>query len=589
MRKPRLRMLLPVASAFVVASMVVGGAAAGDGDHHKGDHRTGDGASSTAGRDSAGAEGSTAKSLCVGSGAGCFSTIQAAINAAEDGDTISIAPGTYSGGVTIDVSVKLAGAGAGQTVISGGGPVLTIGAYGASNEPTVSIDGVTITDGVTRSSPESKPFVGEEGVFALGGGVEIPPNADFTGGATVTITNSVITGNRVAPRTAVASGLPCPEDITITCIDGDLPFALAGGGGVDSWGTLTLAQTTVSNNRIGSAAGLGNLASDSNGGAILSWLAPLTITDSLISGNQTSADAPNGRFAEGGGLVMNGGSLNMSKSSVSDNQASLAATMPNDNPSGTDAHAGGIEISGDDHCADPSHCVQATIRNSTISGNTVTGGNSLGDANGFCGGICDDGQLTLADSVVSDNHVSVSVPAALTACACADSGGIGTGGIEMISNAQITANTVSAAAPAGTASATNGGGSAGNGLSISIDDSLIGGNHLTATTTTGTATVSGAGFGNGALLEIRDTTISDNSGAATGPTGTAQGGGISNILGPGGPPPGQITLTGSTIVHNMLSGSPGITIQGGGLYTTVPVTFRDTVIAKNIPDQCFGC
>ena len=41
-----------------------------------------------------------------------------------------------------NASVKLVGAGAGQTVISGGGPVLTIGTFGALTEPTVSIDGV---------------------------------------------------------------------------------------------------------------------------------------------------------------------------------------------------------------------------------------------------------------------------------------------------------------------------------------------------------------------------------------------------------------------------------------------------------------
>src|SRR5215470_10300912 len=140
-----------------------------------------------------------AATLCVGGGTGCYQALQPAFDAAHDGDTIKIAPGTYVGGVTIDASVKIVGAGAGKTIINGGGPVLTIGAFGASSEPTVSIDGVTITGGVTRSSPESVPLTGKEGVYALGGGIEIPANADFTGGATVTITNSVITGNRVAP------------------------------------------------------------------------------------------------------------------------------------------------------------------------------------------------------------------------------------------------------------------------------------------------------------------------------------------------------------------------------------------------------
>jgi nitrous oxidase accessory protein NosD len=129
---------------------------------------------------------------------GCpYTQIATALAAATDGDTIAIAPGTYAGGFTIEVSVKLAGAGAGRTTISGGGPVVTIGEFGASTEPTVSIDGVTITGGVTRSS-WAAAFVGD-GVIALGGGVEIPPNADFIGGATVTITNSVISNSSVDP------------------------------------------------------------------------------------------------------------------------------------------------------------------------------------------------------------------------------------------------------------------------------------------------------------------------------------------------------------------------------------------------------
>jgi hypothetical protein len=41
-----------------------------------------------------------ANNLCVGNKPGCFTTIQAAVNAASDGDTITIAPGTFAGGVT---------------------------------------------------------------------------------------------------------------------------------------------------------------------------------------------------------------------------------------------------------------------------------------------------------------------------------------------------------------------------------------------------------------------------------------------------------------------------------------------------------
>ena len=145
----------------------------------------------------AGSASAAAVTVCP---SGCaFSQIAAAIAAANPGDTIKVAAGHYDGGFTINKSVKLVGAGAGSTIIEGGGPVITIGQAFADSEPTVTVDGVTITGGVTRSSPVSTPLTGLEGVFATGGGVEIPPGADFTLGATVTMTNTVVTDNRVAP------------------------------------------------------------------------------------------------------------------------------------------------------------------------------------------------------------------------------------------------------------------------------------------------------------------------------------------------------------------------------------------------------
>ena len=181
---------------------------------------------------------------------GCaFGQIAPALAAANNGDTISIGAGTYDGGFTIDKSLTLTGAGSGSTTIKGGGPVITIGTFDAPSEPTVSISGVTITGGVTHNSFVDV-FVGPN-VIARGGGIEVPPGENFSSGATVSIKNSVITGNRVAPTAAIDSSLPCPPDITITCINGDLPFAAADGGGIDNWGTMTLTSTTVSSNQVG--------------------------------------------------------------------------------------------------------------------------------------------------------------------------------------------------------------------------------------------------------------------------------------------------------------------------------------------------
>jgi hypothetical protein len=81
--------------------------------------------------------------------------------------------------------------------------------------------------------------------------------------------------------------------------------------------------------------------------------------------------------------------------------------------------------------------------------------------------------------------------------------------------------------------------------------------------------------------------VTGNNVTANAPAGSAHGGGILNDSF-GGPPP-SLTLTDSAVVANKLTASPGITPQGGGLFTAFPVTLTRTVIAGNKPDQCFGC
>jgi hypothetical protein len=501
---------------------------------------------------------------------GCpYTQLAPALAAADNGDTIRIGPGTYDGGVTIDVSVKLVGAGASRTIIRGGGPVVTIGEFGAVAEPTVSIQGVTVTGGITRSSPESMPFTGQEGVFAAGGGVEIPPNADFSGGAKVTIANSVITGNRVAPSDTAPFGPPCPG--------GPCPFAFAGGGGIDSWGTLTLSNTTVSDNRVGSASGLSTLASDADGGAITSFLGPLTIDGSVIHGNQASATGPNGRFAEGGAISASGGTMRISSSSVTDNSAALAASLPDSVE--LLANGGGIHIASD--------VSVATISNTTISGNSVTMTNTVGDAEAFSGGVHVnlDVDFTMSNSVVADNSVSSATLAGSSGNAEGDSGAgeiLGT-----MSNTRVTGNTVTATSVAGDATAF-----AGAFIDFgSITNSVISDNHVHASSPGGTVFAAG-----GAIvvdepgLTVRNSEVSGNTVGANGASGSARGGGIFDAPIADGPPGGPLKLLNSGVTGNALSGSPGIALKGGGLYIeNKPLTLTNSFIANNSPDQCSGC
>lgn len=528
------------------------------------------------------------RELCVRNGPGCYRTVQAAVDAARAGDTVRIRRGTFAGGVSIRASIHLVGAGAAVTTIRGGGPVLTIGTFGAVGEPTVSIEGVTITGGLTRSSPESRKLVGKSGALAFGGGIEVPPAVRFKDGATVTITDSVITGNRASPSATVPSGLPCK----VAC-----PFALAGGGGIDNWGRLTLSNVIVSHNRAG-----GSLASDADAGGIYTPQGHLTLRHSVVTDNRAIASRPYGRFAEGGGVDISStpfflrprrqiSTLTIDASRITGNAVKLNEGFPSD----VEAHAntGGVLIAGDDDCTKPtSGCVRATIRTSLISSNTATASNVAGDANGFGGGIIVDGSLVLDTSIVRNNRVRVTVPAGSTAGASGDSGGIGMGGYATITDSRLIGNAVSVRAPAGVASAMFAAISAGNGsFATTIKHSHISRNHLAASTASGSAIAQGAGIGHlgGAPFVLQDTTVARNIATGNGPNGTDQGGGIWNGSLDPSSSLGPLRLTDSTIARNALKVNAGITAQGGGIFTIAKPTIRHTTVAHNRPDQCHGC
>jgi hypothetical protein len=524
---------------------------------------------------------------------GCpYSQIGPAVAAAKNGDTIKVGPGTYQGGITIDVSVRLAGAGAGLTIIRGGDHVLTIGAFGAPSEPAVSVSGVTITGGVARSSPVSELVFGVKGLWAAGGGVEIPPQ-DIPAqgpapvpGARVTISDSVITGNRADPSAAVPSGINCPGGFPA----GQCPFAAAVGGGIESWGNLTLVHTTVSDNTVGPAAGLPAICSDCDGAGILSEQGSLTLTGTTVAGNRAIAAAPNGRFAEGGALYVGldfGGTdaLTVGNSTVTGNSASLTTNLPK--------FAGGqlIELnanSGGIHVGDG---VPTTVDGTVIKDNSASADGPHGEADAIDAAMnVGDSPLTIRDSTISGNRLTDNL--ATNADSGSDGSAVEADGGGIISNTRITGNTVTVVSPNGVA------GNAGAGLAalhsdndarlLTVSDSVISGNTAIARTSTGSATITGVGILNGGLLKLDRVVVSRNDGTAIGPSGTAQGGGIWNSTDISGPPV-QLTVDNTTVTNNSLTGSPGVTLQGGGLFTTLPVALHDSVISGNTPDQCFGC
>jgi hypothetical protein len=477
--------------------------------------------------------------LCVGKKPGCYPTIQAAVNAAQDGDTINVASGTYAGGITIDKSVHLVGTAAASTIIKGGGPVLTIGVAGALSEPTVSIARITITGGLSNSNP----FGGT--VIAVGGGIAIPPAAANETGATVSISDSMISGNRATPLPlSTPPGPPC----------GSQACAFALGGGIDNSGALTLTDTRVTDNVAGSTSTDASVATDADGGAIYNHRqGTVTLQHSVLTGNRAAVSLPNGKFSNGGAIV-DDGVLMIEDSTINGNSSVVESSVQSSFPFDVEqeANSGGIWISEVPGSS-------ATITNSTVSWNSVSSTNTAGDVQALNGGIDDDGSLLLVGSSIDHNHVSGSVPPSSGFLAGAVDGGLQVEGVAIVRDSSISHNT------------------------------------LTASSANGTTNSAGAGIGNlSGQLTVERTLVVGNRASADGVAGLVLGGGVLNIAFGGGAP--QLSMTDSVVTANRLTASPPITPQGGGIYTAdifgggnFPVTLTGTVVAGNQPDQCFGC
>jgi centrosomal CEP192-like protein len=192
-------------------------------------------------------------------------TIQAAINAANNGDTVLVAPGTYVENINFSgkaIAVTSSG-GPAVTVIDGGaqGPVVTFN----QNEPTASqLSGFTIRNGFQPIGP--------------GGGISIKS-------ASPTISNDIITGNHAVYGIGIYinDGSPVIRNNTIT--NNDQTGANTGGfggSGVTIDGIDPLANPRIIGNAITNNSPGGGISVISNG-------IPL-IQGNIIQGNTASSD-----------------------------------------------------------------------------------------------------------------------------------------------------------------------------------------------------------------------------------------------------------------------------------------------------------
>ncbi len=188
-------------------------------------------------------------------------TLQDQINAAKQGDTISLKEGLYGGTVDIDKSITITGAGTGKTVIDGDrkGSVFTTGAFNPDIE--VRLEGIVIRGGLNghggaifnkgRLALEDVVVSGNETTYSGGGLYNIANKGSIPPGkiaGMVNIKNSRIVGNKAAHQGGGVINFDAGA-VTIdnSCIEGNV--AAYGGGVLNHLGTSNLNKVDIVNNR----------------------------------------------------------------------------------------------------------------------------------------------------------------------------------------------------------------------------------------------------------------------------------------------------------------------------------------------------
>lgn len=272
-------------------------------------------------------------------------TIQAAVNDAASGDSISIAAGRYLENVTIeDKSLTLqGGVGVGVTEVdaAGAGPVFTLGSGVAGAAPElIEMHNLVIAQG------------NHTGGTGVGGGVQVRAGAYLHIYDSTVMQNSSLSGGGIGVNSPGA-----PQSLISGCLIYN-NSASFGGGGVEvvAGSVVAIQGSTISQN---ASTGGGGIYSDPG--------TQLTITNSIVSSNTIySAYSRLGPpAANGGGLAANG-SFNITGSSFVNNVV---------NGENSD-YGGGLALNlqpGDTH----------VISNTIIARNSFTTANQLS----FGGGI----------------------------------------------------------------------------------------------------------------------------------------------------------------------------------------------------------
>ena len=213
-----------------------------------------------------------------------YPTIQSAIDAAQRGDTVQVAAGTYHENlVWNNTSLSLVGAGAATTTIDGGNVSTVLVMNGVP--ATALVKGFTFTHG--NAGPHW---------FSAGGGLRLNAssptvtgnvftgnNAGVGGGIYLTNSNAMIAGNTISNNVVIASGGAIKCDESSPTISGNIitnNFSHGDSAGMNVFASYPgplVVNPLISNNHSTHTQG--------GGSAIMMWLSGLTVINSTITAN----------------------------------------------------------------------------------------------------------------------------------------------------------------------------------------------------------------------------------------------------------------------------------------------------------------
>ncbi len=303
-------------------------------------------------------------------------TLRAAIdeaNFAAAQDTVNLPPGTYSlgalGQLLVSSNIVIEGTGnASNTTVRQAQPgrVIEVDSAGA-----LDLRDATVRDGVLAADGGG---VRTQGTLTLRRAVVANNEANNANGGGIAIL-SPASGNTTILDSKIGSPGATPDNRA----GGPGSVQALGGGIYHEAGTLTIRNSTITNNRVDAGAGTASIVS--GGGGIYSQ-GRLVIEDSRIESNLATGNGTGGSV-DGGGVrkEVAAFALTMRRTTVADNEAAATGTT-------TDS-VGGVENTG-----------PGLIEDSTFTGNAsnATDGNGIGHS-----GFGTD-TLTVRRSTIAENQ-----------------------------------------------------------------------------------------------------------------------------------------------------------------------------------------